>query len=100
MEDNRLSNIKNVINDNSLITLSWGIYDLEMSKDVIQFYVNGLKFQGQVIIKITDNKSLSIILKNDNQCYTLISNVNNMIKDIDEIIEHSDNYYEIVTRNL
>lgn len=84
--------IKGVIEDNSLITLSWGIRDLIFSQNEISFFVNGLKFQGQVIIKSVDGDILGITLINEHQNITLVANYNDIITELDNIIEYSNNY--------
>lgn len=84
--------IKGIIDDNSLITLSWGICNLIFSQNEISFFVNGLKFQGQVVIKSVESDILGITLINENQNITLVANYNDIIKVLDNIIEYSDNY--------
>ena len=84
--------IKGMIDDNSLITLSWGIYNPLFSQTEISFFVNGLKFQGQVIIKSFDGDILGITLINETQNITLVATYKDIITELDNIIEYSDNY--------
>lgn len=68
------------------VPLSWGISDIQVRNDSIQFFVRGSKRYGRVII-VADISSISVEIKDLRK--QTFDNVNNAIDWIDMNIEGS-----------
>lgn len=73
--------------DNDIITLSWGLTDIQILEGSIKFKVNGLKYKGTVEIS-PDGIGYKVILNNR----ILTSNLEDIVSLLDNEIEHTKNY--------
>ena len=73
--------------DNEIITLSWGLTDIQILEGSIKFKVNGLKYKGTVEI-YPDGIGYKVNMNN----LILSSNLEDIISVLDNEIEHTKNY--------
>ena len=98
MKSQNLSFIKCALNDNSLISLSWGINNLMFSESEVNFEVNALKFKGKISITIFKDDILCINFKNEAVNYRIFSTREDIIENIDNIIEFGEGYREAISK--
>lgn len=73
--------------DESVIVTSWGITNIRIDNEMIEFNVSGLLYKGSVTIK--DFDSSYIIIMSDCE---FTSNLESIVGVLDRKIERSDNY--------
>ncbi|MDE6721560.1 MAG: hypothetical protein K2J84_05365 [Bacteroidaceae bacterium] len=82
MLDKKLRNLIILFNENSLITLSWGISEIQEHASGVVFLVKGLKYQGTVLIEeINGIYSINV----GGEIHT--TTYSNLIQTIDNIVE-------------
>lgn len=86
MEYKILRKLAKLFGENSLYTLSWGINGMKENMNGLEFYVQGLKYQGQV--SIDENNGVYVVRIGDGEYAATYSN---LIQIIDEVVE-SENF--------
>lgn len=90
MSKQELRNLIILFQENSLITLSWGMCDILESSKGIKFFVNGRKYKGLVLVDIMDDYYVVTV---DNKTHK--SSRTNLIKTIDNLVEFDSDFYNL-----
>lgn len=75
--------------EDKVVVSSWGISSIFISDTSIKFDVNGMNYQGTVVIESLNNKDYNIIIGNKNIC---LNSSNDVINWLDSEIEKTNDY--------
>lgn len=90
MSKSELRNLIILFRTNSLLTLSWGIYDMIEKPHGIEFYVKGFLYQGRVSVDGNDGNYYVTIGQ-----LILTANESNLIETIDKAVESDSDFYNL-----
>lgn len=82
---------------NQSIVASWGISNIQIGKNSLKFTVNGMKYHGEVFVSRSIETVYDVKI-GDKMFKSLQSD--DVINKIDDYIEHSNNYQEVVMKWL
>lgn len=87
--EQKLRSLLKVLTNNLVTVYSWGIKNVEVSSKDITFSVNGLKYNGNVVLTYEDNDYKATF---DNNTVIISDSVCTLINLIDNAIETTGQY--------
>ena len=77
--------------NSSEIVASWGISEIQFANNKLIFNVNAFKYKGKICISANRIDNCKVLLNGGKE---LICDLKGLVSSLDELIEHTETYYE------
>lgn len=89
----KIKNLLIILLQQEVVVASWGISEIEVTPSKVSFSVSGFKFNGEVIISVTDKDNQYVINIGSQIVYC---DKEQIISLLDTLIERDNNYKELL----